>query len=396
MIKGLLKIAYLGKPPYKQLEMEALNPSKKDEAWTAKIDGAHTIIDFKEGEKPRLFSHRISKKTHKPIEYTTKLPHIKHKSPVTAVVRGETFAVDSKGRAVHPDIVTAMLVRNPDKSKELLKEHHLKTKTALIDIDRIDHTDVRNKPFEFKRRYLEEIAASDPDFVLPDIAYTQRQKSALLKKIESGKHPQTKEGLVLHNIHGEKKPFIKAKITADHDVYVRKIFQEESPTGRAPMAGGFEYSWDPHGPIVGKVGTGFDHALKADMLKNPQDYIGRAARVQAHDVSKNNVLVKPSFIGWHVEKNLDKPSMAKQTVIINKSIVKNLKEAKKIARGFGEHLEEDETGQSYRFRQIDPKEFVPGTFRTFKPKEGVSIVYGQLKKEAGLAGGLNHSLKKKA
>jgi len=44
--------------------------------------------------------------------------------------------------------------------------------------------------------------------------------------------------------------------------------------------------------------------MKEDMMRNPKDYIGRAAKVKALDISKNKVLVKPSFDGWHVEKNL--------------------------------------------------------------------------------------------
>jgi hypothetical protein len=48
-----------------------------------------------------------------------------------------------------------------------------------------------------------------------------------------------------------------------------------------------------------------------------------------------------------------------------------------------------ETGQSYRFRQRDPSEFVAGSFRTFHIPakgtrlpggKGVTVVYGQPKK----------------
>jgi len=382
-IEGFLKIAYLEKRPYKSLEIGKLNPSKEDEAWTAKIDGAHTIINMKKGKMPRLFSHRISKRTGNPIEYTPKLTHIKNKSPVTAVLRGETFAVDEKGKAVHPDTVTAMLNRTVERSLELQKEKGIKTKVALIDVDEIGGKSAYNKPFEFKRKFMEGIAKKNPDFVLPSIAYTQSEKKTLLKKIQTHKLPETKEGLIVHNLHEPEKPFAKAKITADHDVYVTGIYKEESPTGRQPMAGGFEYSWDPGGEMVGRVGTGFSHAMKVDMLKNPEDYIGRAAKVTAHDISRNKVLMKPSFQGWHVEKNIgDNPGFAKQTVIIDKSLVKDRAHAQTLAKPFADRIYTSrETGSSFRFRQLPPGKFVPGTFKTFKPKEGIAIVYGQLKKE---------------
>ena len=380
-VTGFEKTAYLEKRPYKSVAIENLDPHKEDEAWTAKIDGAHTIINMKKGKLPRLFSHRISKRTNEPIEYTQKLQHIKRKSPETAVLRGETFATDSAGKAVHPDTVTAMLNRGFDRSLELQKEKGIKTRVALIDVDKIGNKDVRGASFGFKRKFMEGLVKKNPDFMVPEAAYTAPEKIKLLDEIKSGKHPETKEGLITHSISQPEMPFGKAKITSDYDVYIRRIYKEEGKAGRKPMAGGFEYAWEPGGDPVGRVGSGFDHAMKADMLKNPEDYIGRAARVKAHDLSRNKVLMKPSFLGWHVEKNIDKPTMAKQTVIVHKSLSGNRDKAREIARGFSDRMyTARETGQSFRFRQLPPGKFVPGTFKTFSPKAGISIVYGELKK----------------
>jgi hypothetical protein len=383
----LKKIAYLPKPPYRTADIGKLDPSKPGEAWTAKIDGAHTVVELNKGKTPKLFSHRISKRTGKPIEYTGKLPHIKSKSPHTGILRGETYAVDSKGRAVHPDVVTSILNSGEARSKALQQAQGLITRTALIDVDKIDNKKSSHLSFAEKRKFMEEVAAKNPNFTLPSIAYTPLEKKKLLKEVKSGRHPETKEGLVVHQLDVGK-PFAKAKITADHDVYVRRIFPEVSPTGRKPMAGGIEYSWEPGGEPVGKVGTGFDHAEKVDMLLNPEKYLGRCAKIKAHDVSKNKVLVKPSFIGWHVEKNLDRPTMAKQTVIVSKQLAADRQKAKGLAKMWADRLYTSrETGPSYRFRQIPPDKFVPGTFRTFKPKEGISIVYGQLKEASMFVGG---------
>jgi hypothetical protein len=369
------------KNPYKEMDIKGLDPTRDDQAWTAKIDGAHTLIDFNKGKVPELFSHRISKRTGELIPYNEKLPHIGHKSRIDARVRGETFATYPNGMAVHPDVVTAMLNRGVEKSLELQKELKLKTHVALIDVDSYRGRDMRKAPFQEKRAILEEIVKTHPDFTLPSIAYTPHEKKRLLAHVVAGTHPQTKEGLIVHDLSKPGAPFAKAKIIQDHDVYVREIFPEQGSRGK--MAGGFTYSWTPSGEIKGRVGTGFDHAEKKDMLENPDDYIGRVARVKALDVSKNRVLVKTRFKMWHVEKNIEKSAAwAKQTVIIDKSVSKDREDAKKKAKRFADRLYTSrETGSSYRFRQLHPSKFKKGSFRTSKPKHGVSIVYGELKEK---------------
>jgi 8-oxo-dGTP pyrophosphatase MutT (NUDIX family) len=305
--QGFLKIADdFSKRPYGEREISALDPKLKGEIWTAKIDGAHTVIKLDKGEIPQLFSHRTSKKTGKPIPYNEKLPHIQRKSPFTGLLRGETYAVHRDGKAVHPDVVTALLNSGPAKSKELQERLGIKTRTALIDVDHFEGRPMANAPFSEKRKVMETIVKANPDFTLPATAVTQKAKESLLQKIMAGTHPETKEGIVVHQMETPSK-FIKAKISKDHDVYVRDVFMEENTKASRPqgMAGGFRYSWEPEGPIIGKVGTGFNHDLKREMAQRPDAFIGRVAKVKALDVSKNKVLVKPSFLGWHVDKNLE-------------------------------------------------------------------------------------------
>ena len=302
---GFAKEAAKTKAVYHKVDINTLNPSKECEAWSVKIDGAHTVVKMDEGKLPLLFSHRASKKTGELIPYTPKLPHIKNKSPFTAEIRAETYAVDKKGRAVYPDVVTSLLNSGVEKSLELQKRLGIKTVTALIDIDKFEGKDMRKAPYGEKRRIMELIAKNNHDFHLPDTAFTSKAKESLLSRMLSKKHPQSKEGLVIHDIDSPERPFAKAKMVDHHDVYVTSIFHEEGvKADRKPMAGGFTYAWEPDGKTVGKVGTGFNHKMKIDMMNNPDNYIGRVAKVKALDVSKNKVLVKPSFDGWHVEKNL--------------------------------------------------------------------------------------------
>lgn len=302
---GFTKKAAKTKAVYHKLDIHALDPSRDNEAWSVKIDGAHTVVKMNKNKLPLLFSHRTSKKTGTLIPYTPKLPHIKTKSPFTAEVRAETYAVDSRGRAVHPDVVTAMLNSGVEKSLGLQKKLGIRTATALIDVDKFEGRDMRGAPFGEKRRVLEMIASKNPDFHLPDMAIRPKEKMTLLKRMLAKRHPQSKEGLVVHDLHAPDRPFAKAKLVDHHDIYVTGIFPEqEVKKGRKPMAGGFTYAWEAGGKSVGKVGTGFSHKEKEDMLKNPSKYIGRVAKVKALDLSARKVLVKPSFDGWHLEKNL--------------------------------------------------------------------------------------------
>lgn len=77
-----------------------------------------------------------------------------------------------------------------------------------------------------------------------------------------------------------------------------------------------------------------------------------------------------------------------QTVIVSKSRTKSRSKAEKIARKHASRMYTSrETKSSFRFRQRPPKDFVEGSFRTFQvpDEEGVSLVYGDLKKNPSIA-----------
>jgi len=112
--------------------------------------------------------------------------------------------------------------------------------------------------------------------------------------IAGGKNPLTREGVVIHPTHG--KP-MKSKLTEDHDVHIHSFFPGEGR--RASTVGGFQYSLQPGGEPVGKVGTGFDDATLADMAANPDDWIGRVARVRAQEQLASGALRAPSFLARH-------------------------------------------------------------------------------------------------
>lgn len=83
-----------------------------------------------------------------------------------------------------------------------------------------------------------------------------------------------------------------------------------------------------------------------------------------------------------IMKDQERPA---QTIIVSKELAKTLIAAQSIAKEFlkkGQSIKKsEETGTSFRFRQIDPIKFKEGTFRTFNVpgKKGVSLVFGTLK-----------------
>ncbi len=111
----------------------------------------------------------------------------------------------------------------------------------------------------------------------------------------------TDEGVILKP--KSKDHIVKAKFRPDYDVWVRDIFEATDASGKPKgRAGGFEYSWTKHGPVVGRVGTGFSHAEARKMWKNKKDYIGRVAKVKAQRKMPSGALFGASFQEWHLDK----------------------------------------------------------------------------------------------
>jgi ATP-dependent DNA ligase len=91
----------------------------------------------------------------------------------------------------------------------------------------------------------------------------------------------------------------KAKFLEDQDVHIRGMFPGEGKYYKRGV-GGFTYSLTPDGPVLGRVGTGFDDDLRMDMYRNPDAYTGRVARVRHQGAFPGGgALRAPSFIALH-------------------------------------------------------------------------------------------------
>jgi len=299
-----------GKASYKEVDIDKVDPNRTDQIMMPKLDGAHSIIDLKAGRAPRVFSYRVGKLTPTGlIEHTHKLTELlKDKVPKEldkTILRGETIALDSKGKALPSEVIGGLLNTKVWESRDKQKELDATLHAFPFDVVRHKGKSVVDAPFVEKLKILKEVEEKIKDLWMPKMALTPKDKSSLLKSIITGKYPLTREGVVLVEQQSSSAP-TKAKIIPDFDVYVRKIHPAVSGKTGEPhdRAGSVSYSWTEDGPIVGQVG-GFPHAMGKDMLKNQNKYIGRVAKVRAtkrFGTEDRGALFQPRFSGWHLEK----------------------------------------------------------------------------------------------
>lgn len=294
------------KPKFRELDFDAVDPTDDSQLVLPKYDGAHTLLDLnKPGEKVRLFSYRVPKRHDAGlIEHTHRIPRLTNlrvpKEHAGTVVRAETIGVDRRGKAIPARTVGGLLNSTVTKSRMQQDKTGYRLELVLLDVETYQGESVAHLPYEERHRLLQRIG-DDLNLRVTEVAADEKQKSKMIDKIWRGKHPMTAEGVIVRPT-GEGKAF-KAKIRPDHDVYVREIHEARDERGNLKgRAGAFSYSWTPDGPIVGRIGTGFDHATAKDMLEHPEQYQGRVAKVFAETKMPSGALSKPSFSEWHLDK----------------------------------------------------------------------------------------------
>lgn len=300
-----------GKPDYKEIKPEKLDVTDDRYLMSAKIDDAHNLFVFPDsGRHVRVVSYRQRKRPMASdlIEHTHKLPDLRTALVPAGlggtVLRGGVFAIHPEtGKATDAHILGGLL--NSDVWKSRKKQEAQGTlKAVLYDVERYRGRDVSKAPYDKKLSILREVVKKLPQFELPPMAETEAEKKALLKKIESGKLPETSEGVVLWR-KKEYEPATKVKFKEQHDVFVRRFFPGEGKYSNRGV-GGFEFSHTPDGPIVGKVGTGLSDRLREDMHKHPDRYLDSVAVLESMTKYKSGALRAPAFKNWHLDKNGDK------------------------------------------------------------------------------------------
>jgi hypothetical protein len=295
------------KPKYKQKDPNHLDAEDPTTIWQAKIDGSHCIFSFgKSGTQARVFSYRPTERTTGIIEHTHRLPDFSdHRVPRSlhdTVVRGELYAADQNGLALEPARVGGLLNSSVWKSRQK-QEVEGALRSVCFDVVRWRGRDVEHLPYAEKLVMLEQVVDQAPWLRLPRMAATPQAKRQLFEDIRQGKEPTTREGLVEWKLSTAAPPS-KAKFLNERDVVVRDVFPESGKVRAGTMAGGFSFSYTKDGPVIGRVGTGMSHALKRDMLAQPDQYKGLTARILMQRTADRYAPRAPKFYGFHPDQEL--------------------------------------------------------------------------------------------
>jgi DNA ligase D-like protein (predicted 3'-phosphoesterase) len=276
-----------------------------------KIDGALSLTKILK-DKIEVLSYRRSKQ--EPggnILHTEKvfsgIPEVKvPKKYIGSVLEGELYGTKNR-RALSPQALTPILNSSLAKSLDDQKANKVKLRQMVFDIKQLGNKKVdwnvtpHHERMEHVRNILGSLGEQDGQwtkaikstFHVPTEAETSEKALRTYQSIVEGTNPKTREGVIVWPEHGKPQ---KIKTFNESDVYLRHTFP-----GRGKYTdkgvGGFIYSHEPTGKIVGEVGSGLDDATRADMFQNPQSYIGRKARVRYTHKLPSGALFQPSFLG---------------------------------------------------------------------------------------------------
>lgn len=252
---------------------------------TPKIDGAGTLL-YLGPHGVEAYGIRTGANGLKP-EYTDiigKLRSIKvPKDMQGTVLRGEVFG-RRQNRSIGANELSGILNSTVRNSLYKRQGEGIRLLVAALAVNK-DGRDDYNQ--EAVNRLISRLHS---DSIIPVDAYKGKAAMNLLKSMQTGDNRLTHEGVVIHQ-PGQRP--LKAKFKDDADVVIRNIFKADTDADN--RAGGFEYSLPGSNKVIGRVGTGFDHETLRDMIRNPEAYIGRTARIQSQEQYPSGAYRAPSF-----------------------------------------------------------------------------------------------------
>lgn len=275
------------------------------ESVSPKVDGAANLYKLLK-DKIEVVSFRTSKKTGGPIIHTERagLYPTEYQKPLPkelegTTLRGELYGLNKDNRAIPPQELGGLLNSSIANSLRQQQTKGIDLKTMLYDIDNRGKQKV-DAPYLDRHKMLSDLMSYLPKdrFHVADQATTPQAGMNLWNQVKSHNHPLSQEGVVINRPN---KDPMKAKLFDDFDVVIRNIFPGEGKYKNLG-AGGFEYSHTPEGPISGKVGTGFVDDVRKNMWANPNNYIGRTAKVTSQEKLPSGALRAPAFWALHEDK----------------------------------------------------------------------------------------------
>jgi hypothetical protein len=196
-----------------------------------KIDGALVYVTTK-GGRPEIFSHRRSKLTGKHIVHTERVlggrPRLdipkEHQGAVLAELYGK-----KDGKVIDPQELGGILNAHIDEAIKRQKEKGIQLKLAPFDV-------VGEKGrYQDRLQRANQIAQHLGDVVETPETVPATQARGLIKQIAAGKHPLTKEGVIVRGPSGKD---VKLKNVAEEDVRIHDVLEK----GNLPVIGGFTYA----------------------------------------------------------------------------------------------------------------------------------------------------------
>lgn len=326
----------------KDVEKE-FNKITSSDTIEAKVDGALGIFKILK-DKLEILSHRKSKRINRPIFYTEKFfgyfPKLTKKSDLfdDTIFLGEVYAVkqDEDGNEVplSPNELSGILNSTLKNALDYIEDNNIKFKSYVFDVIRFRGKDIDwNKvPYSERLKMVQSLVNElnknfdEKKFREPVFVFGKDKAKELWEKLKKDRKLYT-DGIIIWPEYGKPK---KLKFFDEVDVYIRDIIPEERTSEeRKEMAGKILWSFTPDGEIVGAVGTGMDHRLKEDMLKNPEEYIGRVMRLKFLEKTKDGRLRNPVFISLHEEKTagfeIKELKIKRWNLIDFKNLISNLK-----------------------------------------------------------------------
>jgi hypothetical protein len=312
------------KPRYKEVAPDQIDLSDEKQIMTPKLDGAHVLLQFPKTDRMmRVYSYRPTQRKSGLIEHTFKFPGFQNRrtppSLQGTIVRAELYGTDRHGQAIPASEVGGILNASVQNSRRVQQGEGVKLRLVGLDVVRHQGKDYSDKGFSEKLDILRHVSKKMGNVEELPVARTPEEKKELLSSIKEGRYSMTGEGVVLHDLEGG--PPTKAKFRPDHDVYVKDIFTKKTtPKGQAA---GFTYSFEPEGPVAGKVGTGFSHQMRKEMAASPEKFVGRVAKVRSagrhqrrKDKTQGALVGAPAFKEWHIDKT--PPELLKESSIDRK------------------------------------------------------------------------------
>jgi len=286
------------KRSYKEIEYDKVETNRDDEWMAPKMDGAHNTVLLRPEKRVDVYSHRLSKKGPERIDHSYRTDLYKEKSPKdlgVTVLRSELYLPGKESSDVG-GLMTANVWDSRSKQKKMGK-----LQNVIFDVVRYKGKDMEDAPYREKWRILEKINKLIPKLRLPELAKTEEQKKALLRKVKDNLHPETGEGVVIYKLN--KSLPIKAKAKSDYDVKIIGTFAAKPGSKYDGNAiGGFiavpEY--DENAQI--RVGSGLTDEERRDAWAHGDKYVGQWAKVQGLKKTKTGKIRMPVYKGLRFEK----------------------------------------------------------------------------------------------